>query len=251
MERIVLLDDEKHCTEILEVLLQNYKNEINIVGTFNDPIEALDFLSKNEIDLLFLDIQMPQMNGFSLLDKMLPVNFDVIFTTAFDQYAIRAFEYSAINYLLKPISEKALDAALKNWKERKRKVNSDQWEILQKAIQNTNELSKIALPTGTGFEIMEINKLVRCQSDNNYTTFIFNDGNKVLVCRTLKDVEKILPQSSFVRIHQSHLINMKYVKSISKQDGGVIYMQDGSDIPVSRQKKDTLSQILDSMLRFQ
>ena len=252
MTKIILLDDEKHCTDILQSLISRVHPDYNIIGVFNDPFEAFQFIQENEIDLLFLDIEMPKMNGFKLLDKILPANFDIIFTTAYDQYAIRAFEYSAINYLLKPITEKSIVKSLSSWEQRKRKVNEEQWQLLQGVISSPEpELNKIALPTGTGFEIMKISDIVHCKSDNNYTSFFFNDGNKTLVCRTLKEVEHLLSEHSFFRVHQSHLINSKYVKSISRQDGGVLCMSDGTKIPVSRQKREYIDKILDSMLRFE
>lgn len=126
MIKIVILDDEKHCTDILQSLIAKMQRDYEIVGVFNDPLKALSFIEENEIDLLFLDIQMPKMNGFKLLDRISPIEFDVIFTTAYDQYAIRAFEYSAFHYLLKPITEKALVQCLLSWEQRKRKVNSEQ-----------------------------------------------------------------------------------------------------------------------------
>src|SRR5690606_18009677 len=125
--------------------------------------------------------EMPIMNGFNLLDKVLPVNFDIIFTTAYDQYAIRAFQYSAINYLLKPITEKAIVGALATWEQRRRKTNDEQWKILQNLVSDTDKVQdKIALPTGTGYDIIEIKDIVRCQAESSYTYFFFADGNRTL-----------------------------------------------------------------------
>lgn len=251
MIKIVILDDEVHCTDILQSLISKMNNNYKIVGVFNDPVEALSFIQKNEIDLLFLDIQMPKMNGFKLLDQISPVPFDVIFTTAYDQYAIQAFEYSAFHYLLKPITEKSLVKVLLSWEQRKKKVNSEQWALLQTNItQRDTPRLKIALPTGSGYEIMKIEDIVRCQSENNYTAFVFENGNKSLVCRTLKEVENILPEDYFFRIHQSHLINAKFIKHINRQGGGSILMVDGTEIPISRQKRNYIDNLLNSMLKF-
>lgn len=252
MIKIVILDDEKHCTDILQTLIERMRRNYQISGVFNDPYEALKFIENNEIDLLFLDIQMPKLNGFKLLDKISPIEFDVIFTTAYDQYAIRAFEYSAFHYLLKPITEKALVQVMLSWEQRIRKVNAEQWSLLKKAVEEEDSTvpGKIALPTGTGYEIMKIEEIVRCQSENNYTSFVFKDGSKALVCRTLKEVERILPSKSFFRVHQSHLISARHVKSINRQGGGAIYMQDGVEIPISRQKKNYIDNLLNSMLKF-
>lgn len=251
MEKIVLLDDEKHCTDILRSLILKTHHNYEIIGDFNDPAQALEFVKNNEVDLLFLDIHMPGMNGFKFLDAIQPISFDVIFTTAFDQYAIKAFEYSAINYLLKPITEKALIKALLTREQRKKKMKDEHWDVLKNAISDTEkEPGKIALPTGTGFEIMEVGDIVRCQSENNYTTFVFKEGKRVLICRTLKEVEKILACHSFLRVHQSHLINPKFVQTISKQDGGTVFMADDSEVPISRQKKESINELLSSMLHF-
>lgn len=252
MAKIVILDDEKHCTDILQSLILRTGRENQIIATFNDPHKALQFIQKNEFDLLFLDIQMPKMNGFKLLDKVLPVQFDIIFTTAYDQYAIRAFEYSAINYLLKPISEKALINAFYSWEERKRKVNAEQWQLLRETLSNSKkEIDKIALPTSSGFEIVKLDTIVHCQSEDNYTIIFFKNGTKNVLPKTLKEIETKLSDHSFLRVHQSHLINPQYVKSISKGEGMSICMVDGTTIPVSRQNKKHISEILNSTLHFE
>ncbi len=251
MPKIIILDDEEHCTDILSDLISRMPADYKITDVFNDPFEALTYIQKNEIDLLFLDIEMPGMNGFTFLDKILPVNFDIIFTTAYDQYAIRAFQYSAINYLLKPITEKAIVQSLSAWEQRKNKTKTEQWNMLSSFIKDSEKVqTKIALPTGVGHEIMEIKDIVRCQAESNYCNFYFADGNKMLVCRTLKDVETILSEQDFFRVHQSHLINPKYVKTVSRQDGGTLIMTDGSKVPVSRQKRSYMKTIMDNMLNF-
>lgn len=251
MTKIIILDDEKHCTDILSALLEKIPGDNELVGVFNDPHDALDFLKDNEVDILFLDIEMPVMNGFKLLDKISPIKFDVIFTTAYDEYAIKAFEYSAMNYLLKPIAGEAIAKALSLREERTNKISTEQWNMLQTFLDDTETAqNKLALPTGQGYEIIEVKNIVRCLSENNYTYFYFEDGSKILVSRTLKKVEEILSEQGFLRVHQSHLINPKFVKTVSKQDGGILFMLDGSKVPVSRQKKSHLDNILETVLRF-
>lgn len=251
MTEIVIIDDERHCTDILSTLISKVHPDYHIKAVFRSPAEALVFIRENEFDLLFLDIEMPAMSGFKLLDQILPVNFDIIFTTAYDHYAIKAFQYSAVNYLLKPITEKAIVSALASWEQRRRKVSDEQWKILQNLISGPDEVQeKIALPTGTGYDIIEIRDIVRCQSENNYTYFFFADGSRTLICRTLKDVEMMLSEQQFFRVHQSHLINPKFVKAISKQDGGTLTMADNMEVPVSRQKRNYINAILAKMLRL-
>lgn len=252
MTEIIIIDDELHCSDILSTLIKKVHPDYHIKGVFKYPVEGLAFIQENKFDLLFLDIEMPIMNGFKLLDKILPAKFDIIFTTAYDQYAIKAFQYSAINYLLKPITEKAIVSALASWEQRRLRTSDEQWKILQNVISaGADEVQdKMALPTGTGYEIVEIKNIVRCQSENSYTSFFFGDGSRTLICRTLKEVEAMLADQPFFRVHQSHLINPKFVKNISNQDGGTLVMSDDTEVPVSRRKRNHINDILDTMLRF-
>ncbi|WP_067144887.1 LytR/AlgR family response regulator transcription factor [Pseudotamlana agarivorans] len=251
MANIIIIDDEMHCVNVLTNLIEKTHADYTITGAFTNPILGLDYILNNPPDLLFLDIEMPNLNGFALLDKLLPIDFDIIFTTAYDRYAIRAFQYSAINYLLKPITEQNMVKALSSWEKRRKKTSHEQWQILQKNLgESTLEHSKIALPTGVGYHIVEIKDILRCQSDNNYTNFYFKDENKILISRTLKEIDDILSEHGFLRVHQSHLINPQCVKGILKQDGGSLVMNDGTEIPVSRQKRTQINDILKSMLRF-
>lgn len=251
MTKLIIIDDETHCLNVLNNLIKKVHPDYEIMGSFSNPVEGLKYIQNNPPDLLFLDIEMPNLNGFALLDKVLPIDFDIIFTTAYDQYAIRAFQYSAINYLLKPITEKNIVQALSNWEKRRKKTSIEQWELLQSNLNGAaKEVSKIALPTRVGYHIVEIKDIVRCESDNTYTNFFFNDGNKLLICRTLKEIEKMLNGYGFLRVHQSHLINPQFVKGILKQNGGSVVMKDGKEISVSRQKKKEMNGILESMLRF-
>jgi len=251
MTKIIIIDDEMHCANVLENLINKVHSDYTIAGIFTNPKQGLEYLQNNPPDLLFLDIEMPHLNGFSLLDKLLPVDFDIIFTTAYDQYAIKAFQYSAINYLLKPISEKNIVKALSSWEKRRKKTSPEQWELFQKNLEiSSKERLKLALPTGVGYQIVEISTIVRCQSDNNYTNVFFKDGNKILISRTLKEIDDILLEHGFLRVHQSHLINPEYVKGILNQDGGSLIMPDNEEIPVSRQKRKQINEILESMLRF-
>lgn len=251
MVKLIIIDDEMHCVNVLYNLVKKVHPDYEVTGTFCNPVEGLKYIQNNPPDLLFLDIEMPHLNGFALLDKLLPIDFDIIFTTAYDQYAIRAFQYSAINYLLKPITEKSIVQALSNWEQRRKKTTLEQWELLQSSLNSeAKSVSKIALPTRVGYHIVEIKNIVRCESDNNYTYFFFDNENKLLISRTLKEIEEMLAVYGFLRVHQSHLINPQFVKGILKQDGGSIVMKDGKEISVSRQKRKEINSILESVLRF-
>ncbi|WP_310992396.1 LytR/AlgR family response regulator transcription factor [Aequorivita marina] len=251
MIKVIIIDDEAHCTNVLQSLIEKVHSDYTITGVFTNPLQGLEFIKKNPPDLLFLDIEMPNLNGFTLLDNLLPIDFDVIFTTAYDQYAIKAFNYSAINYLLKPITEKNIVKALSNWEKRRKKTSSQQWKLLQDQLADSvKEVSQIALPTGVGYQIVEIENIVRCQSDSNYTNIFCKDENKVLISRTLKEIQELLKDHGFLRVHQSHLINPQFVKGILKHDGGSLIMSDDLEIPVSRQKAKQINEILETMLRF-
>ena len=251
MANIIIIDDEAHCTNVLENLINKIHSDYTITGIFTNPLVGLEFIKNNPPDLLFLDIEMPNLNGFTLLDNLLPIDFDVIFTTAYDQYAIKAFRYSAINYLLKPITEKNIVKALSNWEKRRKKTSIEQWQMLQEQLKDSKkECSQIALPTGVGYQIVEIENIVRCQSDSNYTNIYCKDENRILISRTLKEIEELLKDHGFLRVHQSHLINPQFVKGILKHDGGSLIMNDDAEIPVSRQKSKQINEILETMLRF-
>jgi len=251
MTKIIIIDDETHCINVLENLISKINPNYRVIGTFTNPLLGLEFIKNNKPDLLFLDIEMPNLNGFALLDHILPIDFDIIFTTAYDQYAIKAFQYSAINYLLKPITEKNIVKAISSWEKRRNKTSDKQWRLLQEHLNKTdNAPSQIALPTGVGYQIVDVENIVRCQSDNNYTNIFCNQEKRVLISRTLKEIEALLSVHNFIRVHQSHLINPKYVKGILKQDGGSLIMKDNAEIPVSRQKTKQINDILETMLRF-
>lgn len=243
--RTVLIDDEIHCTESLSLILQKVAPQIEVVAKFNISQEAHVYLQENQVDLVFLDIEMPGISGFDLLNALAPTNFDVIFVTAYDQYAIRAFSYSAVNYLLKPVDDEELSETIQRW-DKNKIFSSMQLSMLQEFINNRiAPKTKVALPTSDGLEFLEINKIIRCESESNYTRIYCADQSRYLICRTLKDVEKVLSENGFVRIHHSHLINPHYIKRFSRQDGGYIQLENGEIITVSRTKKDRLFKLFE------
>ncbi|RYU95026.1 LytR/AlgR family response regulator transcription factor [Emticicia agri] len=236
----VLVDDEKDSTETLDILLKNNFPDIRVVGKFNDSLSAIEFLQKNHFDLLFLDIEMPGMNGFDLLQEIQKDDFEVVFVTAYDQFALKAFRYSAFDYLLKPVEIEDLASCIAKYQEEKLQLKS-RLEYLQRMIKHTGtSIEKIAVPTSQGFEFIEIKDIIRCESDGNYTRIFLSNQPVILVSRTLKDFEELLEEMNFVRVHQSHLINLKYLRKYIKSEGGYIEMQDGTQITVSRSRKDEL-----------
>jgi two-component system LytT family response regulator len=239
---IVIIDDERHCTESLELLIQSVHPDLQIAGRFNDSREALEYLSTHSVDLVFLDIEMPGMGGFELLSRLGETPFDVIFVTAYDQYAIKAFNYSAISYLLKPVDEEELDNAISRWKEKNQKVlTMAQLALMNDMLKSNFKLkSRIALPTLDGLEFIEIADILRCESESNYTRIYCRGEIKYLICRTLKEVEQVLTENGFIRVHHSHLINPQFIKKFVRNDGAYLLMTDGASIPISRSKKNRL-----------
>lgn len=241
MLKAVILDDEPNCSKTMELLLKEFCPQVELLASFNHPVKATTFLQSNEIDLFFLDIDMPILNGFQLLDQIQPVNFHIIFTTAYDQYAIKAFKYSAYDYLLKPIDENELAGAVERLARKKKPDHTQAAHLLGVYNNKTSTPDRIALPTTDGVEFIETASILRCESDSNYTRIFFVDEHKeLLICKTLKDIESILGTALFLRVHNSHLINKKQVKKLVKADGGYLIMNDGAEIPLARSKKATI-----------
>jgi len=249
---VVLIDDEVHCTEILELLLGENHPDLSVDGKFNDPFKALEYLKRNPADLVFMDIEMPGMGGFELLGNLDQFQFDVVFVTAYDQYAVRAFNYSAISYLLKPVDQEELDLAISRWKEKKQKVLSmAQLKMMNDMLRSNFRLkSRVALPTLDGLEFIEIEDIIRCESESNYTRIYCSENTKYLICRTLKEVEQVLTENGFIRVHHSHLINPKYIRKFVRNDGGYLMMTDGASIPISRAKKNRLFELFVNVERL-
>ncbi|MCG9911607.1 MAG: LytTR family DNA-binding domain-containing protein [Flavobacteriales bacterium] len=240
MIKAVLVDDELHCVESLALQLKKFNDRIKIEAQFSNPFKALEYLTENTPDLLFLDVEMPGLNGFDLLNKLPKAEMAVVFTTAYDEYAVKAFRFSAFDYLLKPIADEDIEACLKNVEKQKNKPPLyDHLDRLMEFISSPKVLpNKIGLPTGEGIEFVSYKEIIRVESDSNYSIVFFTSGNKLIVCRTLKEMEQLLNDFNFVRVHHSHIINPEYLQRFVRQDGGYVVMTDGSVISVSRSRKD-------------
>jgi len=245
--KAILVDDESHCTESLAILLRSHCPEVEVVGKYNRSEEALPVLDRETFDVLFLDIEMPVYNGFELLNRLTNKSFDVVFTTAYDQFAVKAFKYSAFDYLLKPIDSTELKECVAKLGEKKKQGDlGDQLSFLRSVLLREQQVpQKIALPTTSGLEYVQVSEIIRCESDSNYTRIFQGKNNATLICRTLKEVEELLEGANFARIHHSHLINLDHLKKHVRSDGGYVVMSDGSEIAISRSRKG----ILDNLLR--
>lgn len=242
----IIVEDEKMSRETLRLMIEKYCPTVTIVAEAEGYRQGVELIRKNLPDVVFLDIQMPDGSGFKLLEELRDVEFEVIFTTAFDQFAIKAIKYSALDYLLKPIIPMELADAVKKVEDKKlENRKSRNIEVLLDNIRSQDDTNqKIVLATAEMIHVINVDDIVRCESDNYYTMFFFTDGRKLLVSKTLKENEELLSHHNFIRPHKSHLINVKYIKSFLRQEGGFIVMTDGSRIPVSRRKKEKIMDIL-------
>lgn len=236
----IIIDDEANGRETLLSLINNYCPNTNVVGLGKSVEEGLVLLGKYKPDVVFLDVEMPFRNGFDFLSDVKKIDFEVIFTTAYSQYAAKAFKFSALDYLLKPIDVTELQIALdKAEKKSANAVKDDQFDILLDTLKKRAVSSqRIVLPSLQGFSVAEVTDIIRCEADKNYTFFHFTGGTKMLISKTLKEYSDLLSEHDFMRVHQSHLINLAHVKKYNKGRGGFVTMSDESIVDISRANKD-------------
>lgn len=247
MIQAIIIDDESHCIEYLRNLLRDeFAEKIKLTGTAQTVNEGIKLISVLQPDLVFLDVQIGDKTGFDLLRQLNEINFEVIFTTAYEKYAIQAIKFSALDYLLKPIDKEDMEIAInKLFGEISKKITAAKLDTLLYNLERKNGgLKKIIVPTTTGFEFLNVANIVRCESHINYTTIFLEDNKKLLVAKTLKEFEEMLAEHHFFRIHNSHLINLAAVKSYHKGKGGSVILSDGTEIEVStRRKEDFLKEL--------
>jgi two-component system, LytTR family, response regulator len=241
MIKAVIVDDEPFCCSSLVILLERYCPDVKVAGICHSGEDALSVIPEQQPQIVFLDIEMPGMNGFEMLEKLPAINFEIIFTTSYDQYAIKAIRFSALDYLLKPVDREELQRAVQKVIQRSNNAVPQQLEILlQKFHQPVSPTQKIALPSMEGLQMIDVNSIISCASDSNYTTFLLKNRKKLIVSRPLKEIEELLDEYYFLRVHNSYLINLNEVDKYIKGEGGYLVMSDGSTIDVSRSKKETL-----------
>jgi two-component system, LytTR family, response regulator len=247
MIKAILIDDEKHCRESLSIQLEKYCPEVHLLAQCSSAIEGLQAIAKYQPDVVFLDVEMPRMNGFEMLQQLSNIHFGIIFTTGYDAYAIKAIRFSALDYLLKPIDKDELRKAVAKVRQKTEQSLTEQLSILLEKLDNKQAaLQKIALPTLGGFELVPLEQILHCESDSNYTHIVLKSGKKVLVSRTLKEIEELLEDHPFLRVHHSHLVNLNEVVRYIRGEGGYVVMSDNTSISVSRSRKDALLKVLGS-----
>ena len=245
MLKVLLIDDEERATDALRLMIEKAIPEIQQVRVCNDSRRAADIIHDYQPALIFLDIQMPHLNGFELLDKMPNKNFKIIFTTAYNEYAIQAIRFSAFDYLLKPIDIEELQAAIQRFLQ----GNDDykqQFELLKNILYNIQvpspEEFRLALPTKDGVHFLQPQDIVRCEAVGNYTKFFVNNNKTYLISKTLGEYDTLLTPHNFIRTHKSHLVNKKYISFIDHD--GFAVLKDSSKVEVSRRRKeDVMAQL--------
>src|SRR5918993_3124832 len=228
MIRTIIIEDEPVSRDMLTLMLNRYKADIEIVDTCSNPSDGIESIAKHNPDLVFLDIQMPKMNGFDMLKMIGHIHFEVIFTTAFDQYAINAIRISALDYLLKPIDDEDLATAIAKCNERMAsKKPSNQFETLFNNLTNKNPLDKtLALSASDGISFIKMSDILRVEANGRYAKFYLLNKETILVSKTLGDFEEISSANQFFRIHDSAIINLNHVKKYIRGDGGTVLLSD-------------------------
>jgi len=247
--RAVIIDDENRVINTITTFIAENFSDIDVVDTANDITTGYRMIRKSDPDILLLDINLPDGSGFELLRKFDTPRFKLIFVTAHEEYAIEAFKYSAIDYILKPIEEDALVAALNRAKDVK--VMEDQ-QLKVKALLDNLEggsaLKKIILRTADCLHLINVNDIVRCEADSNYTFFYLKEGKRILVSKTIKEFTELLKHVHFIRVHQSHLVNTDYIDRYMKTDGGTLIMRDNSEVPISQDRRAFVLKQLESLI---
>jgi two-component system LytT family response regulator len=249
--RSIIIDDEPNNVENLQTMLHKYCAEIEVMAVANNADNGIAIIKAHQPDLLFLDIQLPGKSGFDILKAFTQINFEIIFITAYDQYGIQAIKFSALDYLLKPIDINELKLSVEKARHKiavKQKNNNIE-NLLEYIRSEHKDPPKIALPTLQEIMYVRVSDIVRCEASNNYTLFYLQSGEKILVCKTLKEFAELLRPYNFIRTHQSHLVNLYFVKSFLKEDGGSLFLNDRTKIPISRQNRDLVKDALNKSLK--
>ncbi len=245
MIKCVLIDDERNALEMMEWLLKTYCPEVSIAAMCNSAEQGIEAIHQHHPDVVFLDIEMPKMNGFDMLEQFDKLFFDVVFCTAYDQFAIKAFKYAALNYLLKPVDPEDLKQTIERIKEKKAIPVKEQFDLLLQNIRNTVKTTpqRIALTTGDGLLFVPTQDIIYCEADSNYTHIFLSGGKRILVSKVLKEIDEALSGPDFFRVHSSFLININRIKKFVRGDGGYILMDNDAQITISRSRKQEFMEL--------
>ncbi|WP_221392983.1 LytTR family DNA-binding domain-containing protein [Dyadobacter sp. NIV53] len=238
MIKCIIIDDENNCLEMMEWLLKTYAPSVQIAAMCNSAEKGIEAIHTYRPDVVFLDIEMPRMNGFDMLEKFDRLFFDVVFTTAYDKFAIKAFKYSALNYLLKPVDPDDLIETVRRIEEKKTIPSSEQLQLLFQSVTQTKSTpSRIALTTSDGMIFVTTQDILYCEAESNYTSVMLANGKKMVVSKVLKDIDEALSGPDFFRVHNSFLINLNRIKKFVRGDGGYVVMDNEVAISISRSRR--------------
>lgn len=241
MIKAIIIDDEPLCCQSLELLLQENCPQVSVIGIYNNGLAGLEALKHTPVDLVFLDVEMPRMSGFEMLKQLGSFEFKLIFTTSYDKYALHALRISAIDYLLKPVDRRELIGAVAKAEAASGLTNKQQLQLLLEKIHHPSKpVQKIALPSVEGLTMVPVENILYCESSDNYCYIFLKSGRKMLTTRSLKDMEELLEEHAFTRVHRSYVVNLNEIEKYVRGDGGYLIMTDGQMIDVSRSKKEEL-----------
>jgi two-component system LytT family response regulator len=246
MINAILVDDEATSLEALKIRIEKYCPNVVIKGTYSSASHAVNAIKEIKPDLVFLDVQMPEMSGFDVLQQASPINFEVIFVSAYDQYAIKAIKFSALDYLLKPVDVDELIHAVEKVTERlNNKSNAFQYQSVVNNIQlRSGKIERIAVPTLDGIDFFDTRNIIYCKAEGSYTTLMLRDNQREIVSKNLVDFENLLVESGFCRVHHSYLINLDHVQKYVKGEGGYVILTDNHRADISRRKKEEFLALL-------
>jgi two-component system, LytTR family, response regulator len=243
--KAILIDDELSSLQNLQQKLKEFCPDLEVLATAQRPETAITLIQQHKPDVIFLDIEMPRMNGFRMLDELDNINFEIIFTTAYNHYAVDAIRISAFDYLTKPIAIKDLQNAVERLAKQRQVQTKEKLGVLKNSLgASKSQDEKIAIPTGEGLEFIVINTILHIESSGNYSKIYLQNGKNILVTKLLKDFEDMLLPYRFYRIHNSHLINLKYIEKYIKGEGGQVRLINGALIDVARRKKEEFLKLI-------
>lgn len=241
----VIIEDEQNARETIRILLEKYCKNVEIVGEGVDVKTGLACIEKHEPEVVFLDIEMPDGDGFDLLSRVGEINFDIIFTTAYSEFAVQAFKYNAVDYLLKPIvHDELIEAVNRAEKELQTRDLSTKFNKLLDYINDNRNNRRIVLSSSDGYDVVSISEIIMCKSNRNYTSFYLEDGQVIKVSRTIKEFAKMLSDNGFVKTHRQYLVNLNHIKSFGRTDTNLIRLTRNLEAPVSARNKEKLFEII-------
>ena len=249
MIRVILVDDEPQSCKSLAIKLKDVAEDVEIIGTYHHPERAITGIRKSKPDVVFLDIEMPGINGFQLLEKLEEFDFEVIFVTAYNEYMLNALHISALDYLLKPVDTEELKNALGRLRKKislheNPLYKKEQLELLGDALKDQHAPKRLALATLQGIVFLKINEIIRVEALSNYSTFYLISKQKIMVSKTLKEFESVLTMQNFFRVNRSCIVNTDYIVKYKNEDGGMLELQDGSEVGVGPHRKNELIELL-------